>query len=138
MGTEDTTQEIEKLEKEKEKFVTSDNDGQLTGGKHDAPITLQTNNEVNDTPPLTTVPEESPQNENTPEVTSPITHSHTNLDIPRYVLPFRHNRGKPPKRYSPDEQETKAKYPIANYVATKKLPKPIKAFTKTLSSHHIP
>ncbi|KAL6342715.1 hypothetical protein AAG906_013121 [Vitis piasezkii] len=54
-----------------------------------------------------------------------------------YVLHFRHNRGKPPNRYNPDEEERKSKYPIANYVSTKG-PSKLKTFTQTLSSRHIP
>ncbi|KAK3007336.1 hypothetical protein RJ639_016752 [Escallonia herrerae] len=33
-----------------------------------------------------------------------------------YKLPFRHNRGKPPSRYSPDHKGNRTRYPIANYV----------------------
>ena len=74
------------------------------------------------------------------EVSNPTTTIHTNImDSPiSYVLPFRHNRGKPPKRYCPEEEERKSKYPIANYVSTEGLPKLLKTFTQTLSSHHIP
>ncbi|KAF2288639.1 hypothetical protein GH714_009741 [Hevea brasiliensis] len=80
-----------------------DNDEQLTSGEHAAPIALQSDNEVNVTPRLTLVLEGSPPTENIHEVSSPITHPHTNnLDTSIYVLPFRQNRGKPPKRYSPD------------------------------------
>ena len=53
------------------------------------------------------------------------------------MLPFRHNRGKPSNRYNPDE-ERKSKYPIANYVSTQGLSKPLKTFTQTLFSGHIP
>ncbi|KAF2291834.1 hypothetical protein GH714_035794 [Hevea brasiliensis] len=97
-----------------------DNDEQLTSGEHATPITLQSDNEVNVTPPLTPVPKGSPPTENIHEVSSPITHPHTNnLDTSIYVLPFRQNHGKPPKRYSPDEQERKTRYPIANCVHSK-------------------
>ncbi|RVW68506.1 Retrovirus-related Pol polyprotein from transposon RE1 [Vitis vinifera] len=40
-------------------------------------------------------------------------------------------------RYSPDEEERRSKYPIANYVATQALSQPIKTFTHTLSSCYI-
>ncbi|KAK3005339.1 hypothetical protein RJ639_015952 [Escallonia herrerae] len=33
-----------------------------------------------------------------------------------YKLPFRHNHGKPPSRYSPDHKGNRTRYPIANYV----------------------
>ncbi|KAL5762294.1 hypothetical protein ACOSP7_018558 [Xanthoceras sorbifolium] len=68
--------------------------------------------------PRSSVPED-PSPENIPEVSSPTIPSHTNeLDTSAgYVLPFRHNRGKPPNRYSPDIEEKRSKYPIANYVS---------------------
>ncbi|KAL5826966.1 hypothetical protein ACOSQ3_018812 [Xanthoceras sorbifolium] len=68
--------------------------------------------------PRSSVPED-PSPENIPEVSSPTIPSHTNeLDTSAgYVLPFRHNRGKPPNRYSPDMEEKRSKYPIANYVS---------------------
>ncbi|KAF2304934.1 hypothetical protein GH714_000587 [Hevea brasiliensis] len=120
---------------DREESDSRDNDEQLTSGEHATPITLQSDNEVNVTPPLTPVPEGSPPTENIHEVSSPITHPHTNnLDTSIYVLPFRQNRGKPPKRYSPDEQERKTRYPIANYVSTQELPKLIKTFMQALSS----
>ena len=61
------------------------------------------------------------------------------LDIPiGYHLPFRHNRGKPPVRYSPNAEIKGSKYPIANHVSTKRLSEPLKAFIHKLSSCHIP
>lgn len=71
---------------------------------------------------LVTDPDDPPS-ENIPEVSSPTTPLHTNA-IPTstgYVLPFKHNRGKPPNRYSPDIEERRSKYPIANYVSTQKV-----------------
>ena len=61
--------------------------------------------------------------ENIPEVSSSITPLQTNaIDTSAgYVLPFRHNRGKPPNRYSPDLEERRSKYLIANYVSTQRL-----------------
>ncbi|KAL6348311.1 hypothetical protein AAG906_005610 [Vitis piasezkii] len=76
---------------------------------------------------------------NVPEVSTPTAPLHANiLDSTSYVLPFRHNRGKPPNKYNPDEEERKSKYPIANYVSTQGLSKLLKTFTQTLSSCHIP
>ncbi|RVX03526.1 Retrovirus-related Pol polyprotein from transposon RE1 [Vitis vinifera] len=65
---------------------------------------------------------ENPTPENDPEVSS----FNTNILAPPigYVLPNRHNRGKPPSRYSPDIEERRSRYPIANYVSTKKLNEP--------------
>ena len=61
--------------------------------------------------------------ENFPEVSSSITPLQTNAidTYAGYVLPFRHNRGKPPNRYSPDIEERRSKYLIANYVSTQRL-----------------
>ena len=77
--------------------------------------------------------------ENIPKVNSPIA-SLTNNDEDTsagYILPFRNNRGKPPNRYSPEIEERRPKYPIANYVSTKGLSKPHKTFTHELSSCHV-
>lgn len=81
--------------------------------------------EVNDAIPLSSVPEGSFSAENTDEVSSSTTHAHNNnLGVSTYVLPDRQNRGKPPKRYSPnDEKERQTRYPIANYVSTQRIPK---------------
>ena len=90
--------------------------------------------------PHSSVPEGPPPLENVPEVSTLIAPVHANIldSSTSYVLPFRHNRGKPPNRYSPDEEERKSKYPIANYVSTQGLSKPLKTFTKALFSCHIP
>jgi hypothetical protein len=56
---------------------------------------------------------------------------------PRY--PARVNRGKPPKRYIPEDGTSKEiTYPIANYTSTEKLPQPLKNFADQLSSIVIP
>lgn len=61
------------------------------------------------------------------------------MDIPiSYHLLFRHNRGKPPARYSPDEEGKQAKYTISNRMTTQKLSNPLKALTHMLSSCDIP
>ena len=61
------------------------------------------------------------------------------LDTPvGYHLPFRHNWGKPPVRYSPDGEVKGSKQPIANHVSTNRLFEPLKAFIYKLSSSHIP
>lgn len=81
-----------------------------------------------------------PPPENIPEVSNFTTSSPVNtIDTSaRYNLPFRHNRGKPPNRYSPDIEERGSRYPIANYVSTKHLPDPLKTFAHELSTCHIP
>jgi hypothetical protein len=53
-------------------------------------------------------------------------------------LPFRENRGKPPKRYSPEDEERRSKYPIVNYVSTRRLSEPLRAFVHVLSSTQVP
>lgn len=55
-----------------------------------------------------------------------------------YHLPFRHNRGKPPARYSPNIEGKRSKYPISNNVATQRLIEPLKKFNNELSSYLIP
>lgn len=54
-----------------------------------------------------------------------------------YQLSFRQNRRKSPNRYSPDISKT-SRYLIANYVSTKKLFEPLKAFVYQLSANHNP
>ena len=63
--------------------------------------------------PHSSVPEDPPPPENVPEVSTPIAPLHANIldSSTSYVLPFRHNRGKPQNRYSPDEEERNSKYP---------------------------
>lgn len=67
--------------------------------------------------PHSSVPEDPPP-ENVPEVSTPVAPLHANIldSSTGYVLPFRHNHGKPPNKYSPDEKERKSKYLITNYV----------------------
>ena len=55
-----------------------------------------------------------------------------------YKLPFRHNRGQPPNRYSSDHGTSKSKHPIANYVSTHKLSEPLKALVYNLSADDVP
>jgi hypothetical protein len=90
--------------------------------------------------PHSSVLKDPPPTENVIEVSTPTATLHANIldSSTSYVLPFRHNRGKPPNRYSPEEEERKSKYPIANYVSTQSLSKLLKTFTQTLSSCHIP
>jgi Reverse transcriptase (RNA-dependent DNA polymerase)/Integrase core domain len=54
-----------------------------------------------------------------------------------YRLPDRHNRGKPPKRFIPDE-EGEGNYVIGKFVTTEHLPSPLKEFDTTLASIRIP
>jgi hypothetical protein len=79
-----------------------------------------------------------PSPENIPEVSNISTPSFINDTSAGYNLPFRHNRGKPPNRYSPDMEERRSRYPIANYVSTEKLPEPLKTFSHELFACHIP
>ena len=89
------------------------------------------------TPHILVPNDQSP--ENTPEVQS-LNSSPNNIidDSVGYRLPFRHNRGKPPNRYSPDHKEKKTNYPIANHVSTQRLSQSLKAFVHKLSSNHVP
>ena len=93
-------------------------------------------------PPYSSVPE-GLSLENIPEVSSPTTPTMSplvdDLDIPvGYNLPFRHNRGKPPNRYSPDFEGKRSRYPISNYVSTQNLSQSVTAFVHNLSSCHVP
>ncbi|KAB2617154.1 hypothetical protein D8674_013023 [Pyrus ussuriensis x Pyrus communis] len=75
------------------------------------------------------VPPDDHTLENIPEVSSTIPVDDT--VVSNYQLPFRHNRGKPPNRYSPDTTKG-SKYLIANYVSSQKLSEPDKAFEEEM------
>jgi hypothetical protein len=81
-----------------------------------------------------------PSLENILEVSNLDTQSNINNlhTLAGYILPFRKNCGKPPKRYSPEDEERRSKYLIANYVSTRRLSKPLKAFVHVLSSSQVP
>ena len=95
------------------------------------------NAESEDDFPHLLVPDpDDPPLENNSEVSSPTTPLHTNVmdKSASHVLPYRHNRGKPSNRYSPDIEDRRSKYQIANYVSTQRLSEPLRAFAHTLSS----
>lgn len=94
--------------------------------------------EVSESPPSPVLNDPSP--ENIIEVSSPISpDNNNNGDISvSYELPHRHNRGKPLKRYSPEEEDHRSRYPVANYVSMKDLSEPLKKFANELSSHSVP
>ncbi|KAM1789243.1 hypothetical protein ACFX11_039423 [Malus domestica] len=81
------------------------------------------------------VPPDDHNPENIPELrsTMPINVS----DVSNYQLPFRHNRGKPPNRYSPETTKG-SKYPIANYVSSHKLSELGKTFVQQISNNSTP
>ena len=119
---------------------------ELRNEENEAPENGEVENEepVNDEPkntepPHSQVPEDPPPR-SISEVSTPTTSLQIDvLETPAsYALAFRHNRGKPPNRYSLDEEERRSKYPIANYVSTQNLSEPLKTFTQTLSSFYIP
>lgn len=84
------------------------------------------------------VPDNAP--ENAPEVSvSPIHEVSNDSNVTgRYELPYRHNRGKPPSRYSPGVEDRGSKYPIADYVTTRRLSSPLEAFVSQVSAERIP
>jgi hypothetical protein len=54
-------------------------------------------------------------------------------------LPQRHNRGKPPKWYVPEDgMSREVQYPIAKNVTTERLPEKVKKFTNKMLSIEIP
>jgi hypothetical protein len=54
-----------------------------------------------------------------------------------YRLPIRHNRGKPPKRFRPDE-DGEGNYAIGKFMTVDNLPTPLKEFNSTLATVRIP
>ena len=55
----------------------------------------------------------------------------------RYVLPPRANRGVPPKRYSPEKEPQRSRYPMAN-IAIGNLSREAKAFVSSIYSEEVP
>jgi Reverse transcriptase (RNA-dependent DNA polymerase) len=56
-----------------------------------------------------------------------------------FTLPLRTNRGKPPKRYIPEDGTSKEiNYPIINYTTTDQLSEPLKNFLLQVSSGNVP
>jgi hypothetical protein len=82
-----------------------------------------------------TVPQSVQSPENIHEVQ--VLNSSQNISA-GYNVPFRRNRGQPPKRYSHDHGMIKSKSPIANHVSTQKLSEPLKALAHKLSAEDIP
>ncbi|RVW68323.1 Retrovirus-related Pol polyprotein from transposon TNT 1-94 [Vitis vinifera] len=102
-------------------------------------ISLATEHHEDDHEAHVTSPSAVPENptlENDPEVSS----FNNNILAPPigYVLPNRHNRGKPPSRYSLEIEGRRLRYPIANYVSTKKLNEPLKTFVHNIFGCHVP
>ena len=58
-------------------------------------------------------------------------------DSRQYVLPNRSTRGQPIKKYEPTLQ-TKAKYPVANFIYTKRLSKSYESFVNQISTVSVP
>jgi hypothetical protein len=88
--------------------------------------------------PHSSLPDD-PSPKNMPEVNPTIPLNSDDMDTPvGYMLPFRHNRGKPPRRYSPEIGGRSSKYPITNYVSTERLSKPLQTFVHELSSCQVP
>jgi hypothetical protein len=77
-----------------------------------------------------------------PEEQEPIyleENSQVSTSQPRYILPHRTTRGKPPKRYVlKNGSSQEVKYLITNYTSFMILSKPLRAFVNQLSSSRIP
>ena len=121
--------------------MSDDNEAVVSEERRDNPDIIQEatfeSSELENEEPHSSVPED-PSPENTLEVSSPITPINVSDNSVGYTLPFRHNRGKPPHRYSPNYEERRSRYPIANYVSTQRLSESLKKFVHRLSSHHVP
>jgi transposase InsO family protein len=61
-----------------------------------------------------------------------------NLFEQQFTLPPRINRGKPPKRYVPEDGSSIEKYSIAKFTSTRHLKEPLKGFVNQISSVNIP
>ena len=89
------------------------------------------------TPPPHRVYDHASKNIPEVKILDPLSFHNTN-DSGRYVFPIRHNRGKPPNRYSPDKDSRGDRYSIAHYTSTQRLSEPLKAFAHKLSTEYTP
>ena len=121
--------------------MSDDNEAVVSEERRDNPDIIQEDefesSEPENEEPYSSIPED-PSPKNTPKVSFPITPINDSNNSTGYILPFRHNRGKPPHPYFPNSEERRSRYPIANYVSTQRLPKPLKEFVHKLPSHHVP
>ncbi|KAL6318642.1 hypothetical protein AAG906_000720 [Vitis piasezkii] len=102
-------------------------------------VSLVTEHHEDDHEAHVTSPSAVPENL-TPENDHEVSSFNTNILAPPigYVLPNRHNHGKPLSRYSPHIEGRRSRYPIANYVSTKELNEPLKTFVHNIFVCHIP
>jgi Reverse transcriptase (RNA-dependent DNA polymerase) len=90
-------------------------------------------------PSLVSQPAEGIVIQSTPEPIIPEKHPQVRTTHSSFKLPVRTTRGKPPKRYVPEDgSSTEAKYPISNYTSTVSLIAPLQNFANQLSSIKIP
>ena len=71
------------------------------------------------------------------EVCIPTDTNNIESNVGQYVLPNRSTRGQPAKRYEPNIH-AKSKYPVANYMSTKRLSKSYKSFVNQISGVSVP
>ena len=90
-------------------------------------------------PDVTNTPDSClPDTEDLPsEVSNSIGVDTSDANSRQYVLPNRSTRGKQAKKYEPTLQ-AKAKYPVANFMSTKRLSKSYESFVNQISAVSVP
>ncbi|PRQ17544.1 putative RNA-directed DNA polymerase [Rosa chinensis] len=106
-----------------------------------APVSITENESEDTTVPSVVAPTPEPQlpgiEVHSSEVCSPTDTNSSESNVGQYVLPNRSTRGQPPKRYEPTVH-AKSKYPVANYMSTRRLSKSYASFVNQISAVSVP
>ncbi|PRQ43270.1 putative RNA-directed DNA polymerase [Rosa chinensis] len=106
-----------------------------------APVSMAENDVEDTTVPPTIASTPDPQLPGTEdhsfEVCPPTSTSSNESNVGQYVLPNRITRGQSAKRYEPT-LTAKSKYPVANYMSTRRLSKSYESFVNQISAVSVP
>ncbi|PRQ29721.1 putative RNA-directed DNA polymerase [Rosa chinensis] len=119
----------------------AENDVEDTTPNIQAPVSMAENDVEDTTVPPTIASTPDPQLPGTEdhsfEVCPPTSTSSNESNVGQYVLPNRTTRGQSVKRYEPT-LTAKSKYPVANYMSTRRLSKSYESFMNQISTVSVP
>jgi Reverse transcriptase (RNA-dependent DNA polymerase) len=101
-------------------------------------LTQNNTEEVNQQPNIATDPANELIQSSDDPVPQPDSPNEVSFSTQNFRLPPRTNRGKPPKRYVPEDGSSMEKYSIANFTSTKHLTEPLKGFVNQISTMKVP
>ncbi|XP_071687396.1 uncharacterized protein [Rutidosis leptorrhynchoides] len=104
-------------------------------GQHESESKTEPEPEQPSEPEHSSEPEQLSESEPSPETEQPSEPEQQTEQ--QYILPPRINRGVPPKRFSPEKEPCRSRYPVAN-IANGNLSPEAKQFTSALYSENIP